>query len=78
MSDLKPCPVCGSTNLLKRHETVDYKSVSYFVSCANCSYRGPTIWHEGAYSKQYERHSVRLWNRKRSTHGPKPKNQVQA
>ena len=51
MSDLKPCPFCGSTDL-------HMQDVDRFLQCYNCDATGP--WH----IDQTEAEAVAAWNRR--------------
>jgi len=38
---LKPCPFCGSSNLIVEQENIRVDGQSYWVECQHCRTRGP-------------------------------------
>lgn len=57
MSELRPCPFCGSENL------VLWQSYSEgYVVCRDCMAGGPKVEKDNTKSQARERMAVRLWN----------------
>jgi Lar family restriction alleviation protein len=55
--DLKPCPFCGSTDVVVGYRDTEYMGF-FFFACQNCSTQGPCVKH----GDHYESRATEAWN----------------
>lgn len=72
MSELKPCPFCGSENVEHYFDTqTEYLSEKHFGHCRKCGANGPNVWRARNGESWDEIHArvVDAWNRRAEVKG---------
>ena len=66
MSDLKPCPFCGSENIDMDINHFIRRGAAFFMKCENCDSRGPWIYFDSfCEDKDKKNQCIEVWNERK-------------